>query len=190
MELNSEQYERIGRWLDGERVELAPEELAAAQEVRAGESALKAALGEPAFPRRAMARVSRRMQAALAARPAARGRWVGDTPRAVRGRYIGVAAAGAAVAAALILAWAVRLHQPQVPLPPGGGSIPLDEWVRAMEVPPGGDAIHLLAREVDRFEAELAVSWTPPALDWQMDSVQDDINNFWQDDPPWEVPEG
>jgi hypothetical protein len=184
MELNSEQYERIARWLDGEAVELAPEERAAAREVRAGEAGLKAALGEPAAPARAMERASRRLRAALSARPGAAAR------RAVRGRYIAVAAAGAAVAAALVIVSALGLRAPQPAWPAGDVSVPTYVWVGTLEDPPGGVAIHMLAREVDRFAADLAVSRAPSVMDWQIDSVQHELDNFWQEEPSWEPPEG
>jgi hypothetical protein len=177
MELNSEQYERIARWLDGEGVALSGEELAAAGEVRSGEAVLRARLGEAAVPARAMARARRRLRAAAAGRPA------------VRGRFIGVAAAGAALAASIVVAWALRAGGP-APLPqPGGGAVPVAVWLGAMEVPPGGEAIHLLAGELDRFEAELAISRTPATVDWQLDTVQQEIDSFWQDEPSWETPE-
>jgi hypothetical protein len=182
MELNRDQYERIGRWLDGEALDLSPEERAVAREVQAGEAALKAIMGEPSVPARAMARAARRMDAALAA-PAAR-------RRIPRGRYVAVAASGAAVAAAIVIVSISGLLAPRAVPPPADTSVPTYVWVGAMEEPPGGEAIHLLAREVDRFAAELTASRPPPAVDWQIDSVQRELDNFWQDGPAWEAPEG
>lgn len=182
MELNSEQYERIARRLDGERTELSPAEQAAAMEIVADEATLAVALGEPVVPARAMARASRRLQASLAARPAVTQRHAATARPGVRGRFIAVVAAGAAVAAAILMVWAFRAREPQAPTP---SDVPVDYLVRV----PGGEAIQSLAREVDRFEADLAVSRAPAVVDWQIDSVQHEIDTFWQDEAPWEVPE-
>ncbi len=170
MELNGDQYERIGLWLDGEAVELTPEEQAVAREIRAGEASLAGAMGAAAVPGKAMRRARR------AIRSAAGRRW------AVRARFVAVAGAGAAVAATILVAWAIRLQTATTPAP--GRESDMDAWVQAIQEPPGGAAIHQLARELDRFEAELAVSRPPEIVDWQIDSVQQAIDSFWQDEPP------
>ena len=175
MELRSEQYERIALRLDGEAVDLTAEELAAAREIQAGEAALQRSLGAPAVPARALARARRQLRAATGRRIA------------VRARFVGVAAAGVAIAAAIVVAWAIRLHGP--PAPPTLPAVPPEVWAQAIAEPPGGEAIQFLSRELDRFEAELAVS-KPPSVDWQIDSVQHEIDNFWREEPPVEVPEG
>jgi hypothetical protein len=184
MTLNNEQYERIARRLDGEELSLSAEESAAAAEIRAGETALGTALGEPAVPHRAMARAQRLLRSATARRVV------------VRARFIGLAAAGAAVAAALLIALALRVAGPPggpVAAPPNNGiasaAVPVDVWLGAMSTPPGGAAIHLLSGEMDRFEADLAGSRPAGAMDRQMDSVQQDIDRFWTDDSSAETSE-
>jgi len=176
MELNSEQYERIARRLDGETVELTAEEQAAASEIQSGEAALRRSLGEEAVPARALARARRQVRAATGRRFVA------------RARFVGVAAAGLAVAAAIVIAWAIRLHGP--PAPHARPAVPAEVWAQAIAEPPGGEAIQFLSRELDRFEAELAVSRPPASEDWQIDSVQREIDTFWRDEPSVEIPEG
>jgi len=153
MELNSEQYERIGLWLDGEAVELTPEEQAVAREIRAGEASLAGAMREPAVPGKTMRRARR------AIRSAAGRRW------AVRARFIAVAGAGAAVAAAILVAWAIRLQTATMNGSSPQGTDLVDAWVQATQEPPGREAIHQLSRELDRFEADLAVSHPPETVD-------------------------
>ena len=119
-----------------------------------------------------------------AARSAAAGR---RTP--VRARFLGLAAAGAAVAAALIVAWTLHVAGPTAPVggpqpnarsPPRPTSpSPSTFWITG---PPGGEAILLLSSDLDQFESELVVTKGPALMDSQFDSVQQDIDNFWSDE--------
>jgi hypothetical protein len=106
---------------------------------------------------------------------------------------VGAFAAGAAVAAAILIALMARLASPPgrpVDSHPGdqiaNADVPLDVW---MTGPPGGEAIHLLAGQLDQFEADLSVSKPVPVMDRQIDSIQRDIDNFWTEDSSSEAPQ-
>jgi hypothetical protein len=184
MTLNNEQYERIARWLDGEMVSLTDEESAAAGEVRSGEARLRTALGAEAVPHRAMASARRTLRAATGRRVV------------LRARFIGAFAAGAAIAAALFITLVLRhAGPPNTPVGETPGrevakaDVPVDVWLGALEAPPGGVAINLLCGEMDQFEAELAESKPPGAMDRQIDTMQQDIDQFWTEDGSSETPE-
>ena len=179
MELNEKQYERIALWLDGQPADLTADERAAAEEIRSGEAALRIAMPVEAVPARAMAAARRKVRAATVRHIA------------VRGRFIGVAAAGAAVAAALVIAWTLRVPNPPVRAPGMAHkvTVPPEVWAQAIGEPLGGEAIQGLARELDGFEAELAVFSAPVPADWQVDAVQHEIDDFWKDDSSPSAPD-
>jgi hypothetical protein len=196
MELSREQHERLASLLDGEAgggdsswppsadgQGLSEEEQAVLREIRVGEASLNAALGEPAVPPQAMARAMRRMRAALAARPAGEA----APARRVRGPFVGIAAAGAAVAAAILLIGIV--HRAVIPTKTESPVAGTEATFEYMVGVPGGEAIQSLAREVERFEAELAVTQTPLGVDWQIDSVQNEIDSFWDDSLAGQTPQ-
>ena len=177
MALTEEQYERIGRWLDGESVELSANERAAAEEIRGAEAHLAGPMRDVEVPARAMARARRRLVAATA-RPA------------LRVRFVGIAAGAAAVAAAVVIALLTFLAEPDSRKPDRNQAddqtIPVEVWVAAVQQTPGGDDIALLADELDKLEAELAWSETAQPLDRQIESLARELDQFWlEDSPDW-----
>ena len=180
MTLTEEQYERIACWLDGESVELSGDERAAAEDIRLTEARLAGPMLDVKVPAQAMARARRRLTAATAARPVR------------RARFAARAVAAAAVAAAIIIALATLLNGPdETGRQKNGAGVAQDVkvWVDSMEQAPGGEDIEMLAGELDELEAELAVSRLS-ALDRRIESVQQEIDDFWLDEPLTWTPEG
>jgi len=173
MEPNDQQYERIARWLDGEPVELTDEERSVAEEIRRSEGELGTIL--PATPpAKAMIRARRRMQAELA------------RPRRARMPSVRYAAVAAAAAAAILIALAMFWHSAR----PGSLEIvipPLPPDVLVAEASKVGAAVELevLEQEIDALEAELLTTvWPPPAeMDADFDEVEQEMDEFWMEEP-------
>jgi hypothetical protein len=174
MTLNEQQYERIARWLDGEALQLTAEEMSAALEVRAGEAGLAGMLADVIVPPGAMARANRRLVAATA------GAW-----RRVAVRWC---VGAASVAAAAIIAVTVLLHNNPTPIRPDrplvAAAVPYDVWVGSMEPSAAGTELTVVGDELDRLQAELETPRSAMPVDRQIDSIQQDIYNFWVDDSP------
>ncbi len=168
MNMNDEQYERIGRWLDGETIELTAEERAVALEIRRDESAMADAMLDVQVPLPAMARARKRMTVAL----------VGQGRRVLR---IGFGAVGAAAAAAVVLAVSMLWTEPQAARPRQASSeIPADVWIGAMTPSPQIEAINALGDAIDRLAADVVVS--KPLIDRGIESMQDELLDPWQED--------
>ena len=186
MALNDGQYERIAEWLDlprggGGRVELTADERAAAEQIRRAEAELAARLACEA-PRAAMDRARRRMLAELA-RPARR------RPDGTRLRYIAAAAAAAAIVLGVMLFRGPGPQGPQTPvaLP----NLPTDTLV-AEALKSGSADLDLLAGEIDAFEVDLLASGWPAAADpaGGLDELEHEIDEFWMEQSPPDMPEG
>lgn len=177
MERHEVQFERIARWLDGEQVELTPQQREAAEDIRRDEAALRAELDVP-VPSAMMDRARRRMMAELA-RP---------THRAVWARRAGAALA---VAAAILLAFVAIWQPPERTAPTranGRVEVPLEVVIEKMAEPARNVDLDLLAQQVAELEADIAYSMKvpPSCMDLQTDALQQEIEEFWlEDSPSW-----
>lgn len=175
MNMNEQQYERIARWLDGEAVDLTAAEQAVAQELRRDEAAIAEAMTDVKTPLAAMARARRRMTAAAGGR---------------RVLHLAFGAVGAAAAAAIVLA-ATMLWTPTPaagPVAGNGGAansadVPPEVWVGAMAPSAQMETMSALGDAIDRLASEVAISTPALPVDHEMDSIQDELNDFWQEDP-------
>lgn len=171
MELNERQYEDVGRWLDGEAVDLTAEQLAAAAEIRLGQAAVGRAMAVPA-PRAAMDKARRRALAEMA-RPrrwALKVRWAADV---------------AAVAAVVVLAVA---YWPQTKAPQAVGTAVLSEpnnpsaamWTETLEGP-SDLKMALLSRGVDELEGDVELLRPPMVEETTIDDLQRQVDDIWLD---------
>jgi hypothetical protein len=171
MMLNERQYERVARWLDGEDVELAPDECAAAEEIRRHEAALAAVLdaSPPAETRR---RAHRRLVAALA------------HPRIGWWR-VAAAAAAAAAAALIVIAFTRKPPEPQ-PTPtvvkPTEG-LHDEEPIEALLGLSAEDEIDLLTTELVELTADIAAAEGPAGragdIDLQIEVLEKELEEFY-----------
>jgi hypothetical protein len=175
---NEEQFERVGRWLDGEPIELTQPEKALADEIRRDEAGARLLLAAPA-PREAIDRVHRRMLAELA-RPVHRTKWIRYAAGAV------AAVAGAVLVAGSFLGWFGRANpsEPSAPVTKApSGEVPIEVIVEKMTEPSRNLDLEVLAKQVDELNADMAVSMlSPSASELQVDALQHEIDEFWLDD--------
>ena len=148
MKLNEQQYQRIAKFLDGEPIELTPQEQAVVQDIRTGMETLG---------------VLERLQPSSGAMAMARRRMAGQVARG-RHRGLRIASFAAAVAAAAILlvvtALPVGVTTPE-PLPMAGLSPEqeADIWARTVDYEGMGDIESELAElEADVYSPILAVA--------------------------------
>ena len=203
MMLTDEQYERIARWLDGERIPLTDAERAAADEVRRDESAVAPLLDAPPPAAGAVAgAVQQVMLAEIRRDESAVGRLL-DAPvpsgvfQRVHRRVIaelarpqrrlmrlGTAAASVAAAAAILLAVAVWPETPHIlPIPSvASAAVPVEVIADSVRAPEDL-AVDLLAGEIERLEAEMLASAQPAPMDMGIDQVEAALEGFWLDDP-------
>ncbi len=161
MKLNERQYERVGRYLDGEQIELSADERTVADEIRRMEAPLPAML-EAQPSHRAIDRARRRMLSELL-RPGRRTR-----------RIIWPAAAAAAV---LIAVTAVLVWRPDPPETP-----PLVTIEEVAGIYAGSDEnvdLDLIAEELHAMEAEIVVSTPTGTLDAELYDLQETLDTFW-----------
>ncbi len=179
MNMNEQQYERIARWLDGETIELTPAEQAVAQEIRGDEAAIAETMTDVQTPLAAMARARRRMTAAAG----------GAGQRVIR---LAFGAMGAAAAAAVVLAVSLVWTQPKPLVAPGATNhdIPAEVWIGAMTPSTQMEAIAALSDSIDRLASEVATSKSALPVDHEIESIQDELNDFWQEDPQAWASEG
>ncbi|MHC4983298.1 MAG: hypothetical protein ACYTF6_09050 [Planctomycetota bacterium] len=170
--LSEGQYERIGRLLDGEDVELSAEERQVAEEIRRDEAGLASAI-EAARPRVSLNRARRRMIAALA------------RPR-VRPLRIGALAA-AAVAAAVVLTVLLSQPKPQ-PRTPTLAPATLQPaakidaaFVTALEELAAEDELDLIEQDVHELGADIAASSVPLALELEIDALEQRVEELYLD---------
>lgn len=169
MELNEQQYRRVGRYLDGASVELTPDEQKVADDIRRIEIALRGRV-EVTPPRSALDPARRRMLGELV-HPRRRVRWI---------------LWPAAVAAIVLIAaapWFVK------PAPPDAG--PIGEEI-TMTYPGQNEDIgmDLIAEELQMLEAEITVSLLPAPLETQLDDLQESLSDFWIEETPNWADEG
>lgn len=172
MNLDEKQYERIALSLDGENVELRADEQACADDVRRLEKELEPLLDCHA-PAASMAFARRRMLDGLSA--ATR-----------RHRRVRLGACLAPLGAAAIILLAIGLWRAR---PPGGdadtpelAAIDNAAYFALVHQTIDDTAITVLQNEMEIFAAELANS-SVSAVDLHMDSIQDQIDSFWLDEP-------
>ena len=210
MKLTDEQYERIGRFLDGEAVALDEAQRVVAEQLRSDEARLGERLAVT-IPGATLQRAGEQVlianirsdEQALAARlnaPVPPGTFQRVHRRVVaqlarpqrRLTWVTAAAASIAVAAAVLLAvtlWPVR-RAPETPVeigrdfkPPILRAVPV-EIIAASIAEPEDVAMDLLADEVDQLEVEMIAAAPPMAMDMGIDQIQRDLEEFWLDDNP------
>ena len=169
MTLNDRQWQRVARGMDGEGVELSAEERSVLEEVRAAEQALLGRL-DVTLPAGVLAKAERRMTAELA-RPRRGIRWV----------YGAVAAA----AVVLIVAGLLRL------LPPGSvtnkdAADPLraastEQLLNSVALTEVEAEVALLDSQLSELEADLWLSRAPEPGEAKMDSIEQQLDDFWLD---------
>jgi hypothetical protein len=168
MKLNERQYERVGRYLDGEQIELAADERAVADEIRRMEAPLPAML-EAQPSRKATDRARRRMLSELL-RPGRRTR-----------RIIWPAAAAAAVLIAVTAVWVWRSDPP----PPA----PLISIEEVAGIYAGFDEnvdLDIIAEELHAVEADIVISTPAGTLDAELHDLQETLDTFWlEEETTW-----
>jgi len=191
MGLNEQQYERVAQWLDamevsgrdfaafvqqGQPFDLSREERLAAQQVLRDEALLEGAL-DVELPAQATQRARRRAVAELA------------RPRRILLRVGFAAAAATAVAAAIVIAVSFWPTNPSAPANDAVGQW-ASQWINAVENPPRHDDVDILAMQAEELKADMVVSLPAGGpVDYQIDSIQQSLDEFWLDDPA-SVPAG
>ncbi len=161
---NDKEYERIGRRLDGEDVELTAEQQAVADDIIAAQAALAGRLDAPAPPH-ALRHARRRMAGELA------------RPRHNNLMRLGTyAAAAAAVAAVVVVAVMV---QPDPKLTSNGGPAIAIQTVLY-------ESADELADQLDQIEAAMVGG---DELGFSIDELERDLDDFWSFDDPEAMPE-
>jgi hypothetical protein len=166
--LDEEQYERIARWLDGQKLELTAAELAAAEDIRQTEAQVGPALKAP-MPPAAVRRARQRMIAAMAQPPL---------------RLWRVAAFAAASAAAAVLLATLVWRQAPPPTPPGPTAQVASAdraLLAAMEAVAEDDEIDLVEQNLNEVAANIAVAAAPPRTDSQIERMEKDVEELYLD---------
>ncbi|HUS48147.1 MAG TPA: hypothetical protein VM098_08505 [Phycisphaerae bacterium] len=178
--LNEEQYERVARWLDGEKVKLTPPEQDATEEICRTEADLASAL-DAASRQASMDRARRRLAAALA-RPQL--------------RLWRIGALATAAAAAVVLA-AVLWHptgQPPVTAPQLTLQVQQVQangaYLAALEYFAADDELDMVKHDLDDLAADMALAAAPRAIDLKMEAIEKDIDEFLFEDMPAYPAEG
>ncbi|MHC4715946.1 MAG: hypothetical protein ACYS5V_03185 [Planctomycetota bacterium] len=158
----TEQYERIGRFLDGEPVELTPQERALADEIAAAERSLGASL-DVSMPPRALHRIHGRLGAELRGRRSV-WRWA---------RWVSAVAAAVVVFAAAVIS-----------LIPGDDPVLGEaEYVEAfLQAPAGGleGELQDLTEELAEHHVGLAVGDAGP-LEIAVDGLEQELGEAAED---------
>lgn len=160
MELNERQYERVGRYLDGEQIELTADERTVADEIRRMEAPLPAML-EAQPSGKAIDRARRRMLSELL-RPGRR------TLRIIW------PAAAAVVLIAVTAVWVWRSHTTEAP-----PLISIDEVAGIYARPDENVDLDLIAEELHAMEAEIVVSTPIGTLDAELHDLEETLDTFW-----------
>ncbi len=204
MMLTNEQYERIGRYLDGEKLPLSEAERGVARQIRDDETRVAGMLGA-AVPAGAVARTRqglllaqiRRDEAALANLLDApvppqtfqrvHRRVVAELARPQRRLVrIGAAAASVAAAAAVLLVAVLSTTQlnrdkhSEVAAGPELRTVPV-EVISASVEEPRDVAVELLAREIDQLEYDILAAAPPAEVEMGIDQVERALEEFWLD---------
>ncbi len=166
MELNEQQYERIGRYLDGEPVELSADELTVAQQIRTQEASLGFVL-DAALPKAAADRARRRLRVQVLRRR--RRVWtIGNT-------------AIAAAAATVLIASALWFQFPSDSPPAAGRSA--GKLVR-LELPAVPQTqteveIDMLAEELNELTEGIRIVSAETCEDGELESLEWEVDHFW-----------
>lgn len=179
---NWENLEPVARHLDGLGESLPPEQQALAEEIRADQQWVGQHL-DVAMPHEAMLRIGSQVNLALLTASAQRAHRAG--PRRGLRWAIYSGAAGAAIAAGLLIATMINLPLTPTTSNPNGArpSLTPREVVAAWITPNETDMdveLAMLSDQVSTLASELAQP-EEPALDVEMDSVSHDITNFWME---------
>ena len=168
MNLNDEQLERIARYLDGEPVDLTPQERPFAERFAADERTIGELLEAPA-PAAAMARAGRRLRAAVVP---------------VRRPLRLVSAVGLAAAAAILLAAALWLPTLPQHVPASGSG---DELLASVYSRPDRDVdLDVLGEQIEMLEAEIVLIAPVSPLETEIDAIEQKLDTFWlQDADAW-----
>ncbi|MHC4562345.1 MAG: hypothetical protein ACYS8X_06175 [Planctomycetota bacterium] len=164
-QLSEHDYELIGRWLDGEPVELTDAQRAAADEIAQDANALDLSV-DARRQHQAMDRARRRLSAELA--------------RPTRRRRLSIVASVEAVAVAAVLIFTIIV---------GTGvdadSIwPLEAIIAAADEADAPDVMDLIQDEMDALQAELLVELPDEGHEeLELDDLQREIDEFWLDEP-------
>jgi len=167
MLFREEQYERMGRYLDGEDIPLSDSERHSCAELLRREQELAVAM-RVEVPREAMRRALRRMIAAPRRR-----RW------AKRAASAGVGVAAALLIGAATLWWTYASTRP---VNHGG---PVAFWLEPVAVEsPEYEEINVLTRAVEELEADVMTIGVEPSADASIERIkqlEQDIDLFWLD---------
>jgi hypothetical protein len=167
MNPSEEQYADIARWLDGEDMELSPQQRVIASEIQRGERDLGVMLDVPVSPQ-AMDRARRRLGEELTR----------SRRRIVRIGYLGGAVAAAA--AVIILAVVALWEGPAPPRPDEkevAQTVSYEELFR--EPSPGDVELDLLGTQIDELEADVTFSFGRSTMDVSLNALQREIDEFW-----------
>jgi hypothetical protein len=199
-----EQYERIGRYLDGEELALSGAERRLAEQIRDDEARVAGVLAAAApagtierTRQRILLAGIRRDEAALAGRleaPVPPGtlqrvhrRVVAELARPRRRLMrIGAAATAAAAAAAVLLvaalstAWLSPDKRSEIAARPEVQAVPV-EVISASVEEPRDVAVELLAREIDQLEYDILAAAPPTEVEMGIEQVERALEEFWLD---------
>jgi hypothetical protein len=172
MQLSEHDYELIGRWLDGEPVELTAAQRAAADEIARDTAAVDLSV-DPRRQHEAMDRARRRLSAELA--------------RPTRRRRLSIVAAVEAVAVAAVLIFTIMVGTGI----DTGPAWSLEAIIAAADEADAPDMMDLfqdemdlIQEEMDALEAELLVDLPDEGHEeLELDSLQRQIDEFWLDQP-------
>ena len=169
MTLNEEQYQRVGKYLDGEPITLTQEELSVVKEIEDGLVILDG-ISYPQVPRRAMVRAHKRMMGELA-RP--------------RRKPVWVAGWTAALAAAVILLVVSVLRVMETgPLPKQRTAmlLPVDVVAEIYASEDTNIDIDLISSKLDELEADILASGPIFVIDSELDFLEQELDFFWMQD--------
>lgn len=167
MAMSEANYERIGRWLDGEPIELTSEERMVADEIRRDQLVLDVPI-DPRRQHQAMDHARRRMTAELA-RPSRRKRYLA----------LLTSVEAAAVAALLLVTWTVHM------VANGTGSADLVEvYTQAAAEIRTLDEIDVLQDELNYMQADIIADvFDDPHEQLEIDDLQLQLNDYNLYDP-------
>jgi len=169
MPLNEEQFERVGRWLDGQDVSLSRRELAVARRIRADEAMLADKLDVPGAAQ-AVVRVKRRLRV-LALRRRRR-IW------SLAGSGLAAAAAAVLIASVLWFGW----HRTGPAGRPGGDLLGVECPVDLPYEPPERLEVELAL--LDEELTSLQEALDPHALDQaDPENLELELEAYWLSDP-------
>ena len=169
MQTNDEKYQRVGRYLDGENIDLTGEELALAEEIRTASQRLAGILDVQA-PDESLSLAGRKMMAELAKRPQS----------GLRAVWRQVARVAAVLLIAVLMMWLLP-SRPSVERRTAGTDSTVPTEILT-EVDWRGDQhvdLDLIARQLEEIEAEILVTFSSTTLEMELDNVRQELGEFW-----------